>query len=253
MQDVLLLWIGIAACFVAAGFVKGVTGMGLPTIAMGLLGLAMPGSAAAALLVVPSLVTNVWQMVAGPRLGVIVRRLWAMQIGVVAGTFLTIGFLANSSRSEAGPVILGVVLAMYALTGLCSLRFSVPPRLEAWISPVIGILTGLLTGATGVFVIPAVPYLASMIPDKEELIQSLGFSFTVSTVALGSALAMRGAFTMQQASGSLLALAPALAGMYLGQMVRDRLQPETFRRWFFASLLLIGISMVARAAWLWMK
>ncbi|HBV1052187.1 TPA: hypothetical protein MDO21_004429 [Klebsiella pneumoniae] len=36
--------------FIAAGLVKGVTGMGLPTVAMGLLGLLMPPQAAAALL-----------------------------------------------------------------------------------------------------------------------------------------------------------------------------------------------------------
>jgi uncharacterized membrane protein YfcA len=34
--------------FIAAGLVKGVTGMGLPTVAMGLLGLLMPPPAAAA-------------------------------------------------------------------------------------------------------------------------------------------------------------------------------------------------------------
>ena len=38
---------------------------------MGLLGLVMPPVQAAALLVVPSLVTNVWQLVAGPGLMVV--------------------------------------------------------------------------------------------------------------------------------------------------------------------------------------
>ena len=54
--------------FIAAGLVKGVTGMGLPTVAMGLLGLLMPPQAAAALLVLPSLLTNLWQLLAGPAL-----------------------------------------------------------------------------------------------------------------------------------------------------------------------------------------
>ncbi|HEY0438739.1 MAG TPA: sulfite exporter TauE/SafE family protein, partial [Xanthobacteraceae bacterium] len=51
----------VAAAFVLAGLVKGVIGMGLPTVAMGLLGLAMPPAQAAALLLIPSFVTNVWQ------------------------------------------------------------------------------------------------------------------------------------------------------------------------------------------------
>ncbi|WP_228743014.1 sulfite exporter TauE/SafE family protein, partial [Klebsiella quasipneumoniae] len=72
--------------FIAAGLVKGVTGMGLPTVAMGLLGLLMPPPAAAALLVLPSLLTNLWQLLAGPALAQIVRRLWLMMTGMIIGT-----------------------------------------------------------------------------------------------------------------------------------------------------------------------
>ncbi len=72
--------------FIAAGLVKGVTGMGLPTVAMGLLGLLMPPQAAAALLVLPSLLTNLWQLLAGPALAQIVRRLWLMMTGIIIGT-----------------------------------------------------------------------------------------------------------------------------------------------------------------------
>src|SRR5439155_11491499 len=56
----------IAAVFVVAGGVKGMAGLGLPTVAMGLLSLALPPSEAASLLLLPSLVTNVWQALAGP-------------------------------------------------------------------------------------------------------------------------------------------------------------------------------------------
>ena len=51
----------ITFTFLLAGFVKGVIGLGLPTVAVGLLGLVMPPAEAAALLVVPSMVTNLWQ------------------------------------------------------------------------------------------------------------------------------------------------------------------------------------------------
>src|SRR5688500_12206198 len=68
----------VTATFLLAGFVKGVVGLGLPTIAMGLLSLAVAPAEAAVLLIVPSLVTNVWQLVAGPRVGALLRRLWPM-------------------------------------------------------------------------------------------------------------------------------------------------------------------------------
>ena len=58
----------VAAVFALAGFVKGAIGLGLPTIAMGLLAIVMPPVEAAAILILPSLLTNIWQMVAGPSL-----------------------------------------------------------------------------------------------------------------------------------------------------------------------------------------
>ena len=74
----------ITAIFVLAGFVKGVIGLGLPTVAMGLLALLMTPAQAAALLVVPSFLTNVWQAM-GPELIPLVRRLWPMLLGICAG------------------------------------------------------------------------------------------------------------------------------------------------------------------------
>jgi hypothetical protein len=80
--------------------------------------------------------------------------------------------------------------------GLTSVRFSVGPAAEWWLGPLVGALTGLATAATGVFAIPAVPYLGALNLDKEDMIQALGLSFTVSTIALAAALAAGGAFDL---------------------------------------------------------
>ena len=79
------------------------------------------------------------------------------------------------------------------------------------------------------FVIPAVPYLGALGLGRDDLVQALGLSFTVSTLALAAGLAWHGALPMQAAGASLLALAPALAGMALGGWLRARVRPETFR------------------------
>lgn len=246
MPDSIVLLGWVAFTFLLAGMVKGVVGMGLPTVAMGLLGLVMPPVEAAALLVVPSLVTNIWQLATGPRLIALARRLATMMLGVCAGTFFGIGLL-TSGASGLASVALGMVLALYGAVGLAGPRFAVPAGAEPWLSPVVGMVTGVLTGATGVFVIPAVPYLGSLGLEKEELIQALGLSFAVSTIALAGALAMSGGLDASLARGSLLALVPVVAGLIIGQAVRKRLRPEIFRRWFFASLVVLGLYMVARA------
>jgi len=226
--------------------VKGVVGMGLPTVAMGILGLVMPPATAAAMLVVPSFVTNVWQLFAGPAFGALLRRFAPMMIAVFAGTMLGIGVITGSSAAVAG-IALGVVLALYGVVGLTAPRFRVPRQMEYWLSPVVGFVTGLIAGATGIFVIPAVPYLNSLGLAKDDLIQTLGLAFTVSTCSLAVALASRGQFQLDAAWTSLAAVIPALAGMFIGQKLRDRMHPEVFRKWFFVGLVVLGVYMTVRA------
>jgi len=103
----------IVATFFAAGIVKGVTGMGLPTVAMGVLGSLLSPLAAAALLLVPSFVTNVWQLVAGPQLGRLIRRLWPMMLTIILGTVFG-SLLLTGGRAELTTAALGIALIIYA-------------------------------------------------------------------------------------------------------------------------------------------
>lgn len=236
------MWIVIGATFLLAGLVKGVIGIGLPTVAMGVLALALPPGEAAAILVVPSLVTNVWQLLAGPRFGALARRLWPMMAGVVLGTIAGAGVLVGNVAGVA-KIGLGVALVVYAVVGLAGVRLSVASGRERWLGPLVGAMTGLVTGATGVFVIPAVPYLQAIGLEKDELIQALGLSFTVSTVALALGLLRVDAWQAGSVWASLLAMVPALVGMQAGTWLRQRIAAATFRRVFFAGLLLLGATL----------
>ncbi|MCG5239055.1 sulfite exporter TauE/SafE family protein [Azospirillum doebereinerae] len=235
----------IAVTFLLAGAVKGMIGLGLPTIAMGMLGLVMPPAEAASLLIVPSFVTNVWQLANGPGFGPLLERLWPMMAGVCLGTWVGAGFLAGGSSGFA-TTALGIALVLYAILGLSSMRLRVSPRAEPWMAPSVGLATGLVTAATGVFVLPAVPYLQALALEKEELVQALGLSFTVSTVALAAGLAQHGVFAGPLMGVSLLALAPALAGMMVGQWLRHRVRQATFRRCFFLGLLALGVHLASQ-------
>ncbi|EAY70687.1 hypothetical protein BDAG_03491 [Burkholderia dolosa AU0158] len=234
----------IALVFLLAGAVKGMIGLGLPTIAMGLLTLAMPPSAAASLLLVPSFVTNVWQLALGPAFGPLLRRLWPLFAGLTVGT-LTGGLPALATGSTWTHAALGVVLVAYGLWGLAAARLPAPGRHEKWLSAAVGYLTGIVTAATGVFVVPAVPYLQALRLPKDDLIQALGLSFTASTIALGVQLRITGALQGVDLGVSALALVPALAGMAGGQFARRVMSEQTFRRCFFVGLIALGAYMAA--------
>ena len=229
----------VVLTFVLAGTVKGVIGLGLPTVAMGLLGLAMSPAQAAALLIVPSTVTNLWQLAAGGHLRALLRKLWPMQLMIFIGTLLGSVWLGIDSGAWAAHA-LGVALLVYALYGLCHPGLHLAPRHERWLGPLCGLVTGIITAATGVFVIPAVPYLQALGLHREQMVQALGLSFTVSTLALAAGLFWRGALGGGELSASLLALIPAVLGMFLGQWLRQRISAVLFKRVFFIGLGVLG-------------
>lgn len=246
-HETLLMGI-VAAVFLLAGLVKGVVGLGLPTLSMGLLAGVMPPAQAAVLLILPSLLTNAWQMWDGAALASLLRRLWPLQLGVIAGTLWAPVSLVtlNAGLASAG---LGAALVVYALLGLFAMPLAVPRRGEGAASFATGLATGAITSATGVFVFPAVPYLQALSLKKNELVQALGLSFTVSTVALFLRLVLEGSFAMDRLPSGwslLLPLPAALLGMAAGQVLRGRVGEKAFKRLFFAGLLLIGVYMLAR-------
>lgn len=246
MTEFSALWLGVlASVFMLAGMVKGVTGMGLPTVAMGLLGVVMPPAAAAALLLIPLFVTNVWQMLAGPATARLLQRLWPMLLASVSGTLGGSALLVRADPQWSAWA-LGLALMGYAGYALAAPAFQVNARHERWLSPSVGLVTGLITGATGVFVMPAVPYLQSLGLGKDDLVQALGLSFTTSTVALAVGLLGHGALPLGSLGWSTIAVAPALLGMWLGQRLRERLGPRRFRQCFLLLLLLLGAQLAAR-------
>jgi len=237
--------IAVVAAFALAGGVKGVIGMGLPTVAIGLLSAMMPPAQAAAILVLPSLVTNVWQMLAGPHFVALLRRLWPMMLGIVGGAWAGAGIITGANGGLA-LTALGVVLVVYAVIGLSAARLVVKPAWEKYLGLPVGVATGIVTGATGVFVLPAVPYLQALNLERDALIQALGLSFTVSTAAMGVALAGAGVLAGELAGVSVLALVAALLGMWGGAKLRARISAETFRRFFFIGLVLLGTHLSLR-------
>jgi uncharacterized membrane protein YfcA len=232
------------AVFLLAGTVKGVLGLGLPTISVGLLSLVMPPVQAAAILVIPSIVTNFWQLALGPGLWPLLRRLGTMMIGICLGTWAGMGLL---SADQTAATALGIALMAYAATGLTKLQIRVPARAEPWLSPLMGVVNGAITAATGTFVIPGVPYLQALKLEREELIQALGLLFTVSTVAMAVNLVQASAFDLPNITTSVLMLAPVSVGMLIGQWVRTRISAARFRLCFFLGMLALGAHLALRS------
>ena len=242
-MDSFPILIAVAGAYLVAGFVKGGIGMGLPTVAIGVLGFLMTPAQAAAILLVPSLATNIWQFVVGGNLLALVRRLWPLLAGICIGTFIGAALLP---RGQGATLWLGLALVIYAALGLVKIQLKVPLHAETWLGLLMGTATGVVTVATGIFVMPGTPYIQAMEFERDRLVQALGLSFTTSTVTMALALGYAGEINATLVWPALVALGAALIGMSFGQTVRRMVSAETFRLWFFSGLLVIGASLTLR-------
>jgi uncharacterized membrane protein YfcA len=238
----------VAGTFLLAGTVKGVIGLGLPTVSLALLTATLGLHPAMALMLAPSFATNLWQAVTGGNGRAILARLWPFLAAATVTIF--VGATASAPIDVALlSALLGGSLAVYAAIGLGRAHITLPTETERWAGPLAGCINGILTGMTGSFVVPGVPYLQALGLPRDMLIQAMGVLFTLSTAALGLALAGRGQLSADLGLQSVAAIPPALVGMVLGRWLRARLPEATFHKVFFAALLALGLYIVARSLW----
>lgn len=229
----------IIAIFLLAGMVKGVIGLGLPTVSLGLLTVVADLPTAMALLLVPSFFTNLWQAVVGGKVVEITRRIWpflfmacvTVWLGAKALTQIDLAYLS---------ALLGLLLITYAGLSLAGVRLALSRRQELWAGPILGTVNGILTGMTGSFVVPGVLFLQAIGLPRDRLIQAMGLLFTTSTLALAAALQSNNLLSVSLGGASLAGLFPAIIGMALGLSIRRQLSEEIFRRLFFWALLALG-------------
>lgn len=233
----ILIVVGI---FIIAGTIKGVIGLGLPTVSLALLTVTIDLPSAMALLLIPSFITNLWQAFIGGNLKLVFARIRPFLLAAVATVWIGATALTRVNLSLLS-ALLGGLLVAYSTINLAGLNFMVRPRDEKWVGVATGLVNGVLTGMTGSFVVPGVMYLQAINLTRDALIQAMGLLFMLSTLALAFSLQQTRLLTVEQGTLSLIALLPAIAGMGLGQKIRKSLSEALFRKVFFVSILILGI------------
>ena len=269
-MDEYLLWevLVIAAIYFVAGIVKGGIGLGLPTVSIGLMAVWLPVEQAAGILIIPVILTNIWQSFFWTAFKIIVYRLWPLFVTLIFGSFVG-AILISGVNTAIVTALLGGVLALFAISGLTGLRFTVPVEKEKKWNPVIGFITGIISGATAIFVVPVVPYLQSLdfskgqspssengfdptrasneIAEKDALIQALGLTVLISSGALAIGLNAREELPGSIILPGIIATVTAILGMVAGRTIRNAMSLDVFRKWVLAGLLLLGFVMIFRA------
>jgi len=236
----------VVAVFLLAGSVKGMIGLALPIVVLSCLSTTLGLKEAMGLIIVPGIVTNIWQALAGGAFFPIVRRLWTLLLASVVGVWAGTQILA-----VADPVILtsilGTLLFVYSAISLVRPQIPPPGKREWIFSPLMGAAGGLTFGMTGSYMVPGVLYIQALDMPRDEFVQALGIVFSLIMIVLGLFMSRYQILPPETALMSAGAIVPTSLGMILGQRLRYRLTDRVFRKVFFVALSFAGLYMILRA------
>jgi hypothetical protein len=234
------------AAFLTAGVLKGIVGLGMPIVVIGITAPFFGLATAIQLVILPGAVTNVRQALRGGMFrSILQRQRWLLATSVL-GIWLGTSVLAGGEGVWLSR-LLGAALGAYALYALFLPQLPPPGRAERTLAPAVGLASGLMSGMVGVWAVPGIIWMALLRLPRDELVQTLGIVFVTISLALGGSFAQRALLDLEVVALSGLALPAMFGGLLLGERLRSRIPEQAFRRVFLVALLLLGVTIAATA------
>jgi len=236
----------IAVVMIAAGFVKGVVGLGLPLVSLGLMSIFLPIREVLGIIILPLMLTNIWQVVHVRGTLAPLRRFWPMLVTMLVGLAIGAQLVVVLDVSYLYLIVGGMVTVFTAL-GFLHPTMRLPPRAEVPGGVAIGALAGFCGGMGGIWGPPISMYLLALDLKKDDFIGTVGLVWFVGALPLGLFYALNGIIGSHNVLYSAAACIPAVAGLLIGQLIRQRIPQESFRKVLMATLFLIGLNLIRRA------
>ncbi len=234
-----------AAALALGGFAKGVLGVGLPMVALPLLSTLMPIRDAVAVLYLPILATNLYQLAQGGYMMVALRRFWPLLLTLCL--FVGIGaasLVALDARTVS--VLLGVAVAVFAALSLARPSFRLPPRLERPAGIAAGAAGGFFGGLALIGGPSVIMYFVALHLKKDEFIGCISLVYVLTLVPAGLSYLALGVLETRHVAPGLATFLPVFAGLAAGQWLRGRIDQDTFRKVLLGAMVVIGLNLVRR-------
>ena len=234
------------AVVLVAAFLKGIVGFGFPTTSTTLLALFVDVRTAVALVILPNIVMDGYQMLRRGRLLATARRLFFVLVagafGIVLGTKLLVMLPA-----WVATLVLGLFTLAFVALNATSFSPRLPPRWERPLGPLAGFVSGIVGGLTNTPGTALVMFFYALGLPKEEFLRSIALSFVALKVVQLGAVSHFGLMSWALFQLSLGLTAVALAGFYIGLRVQDRLDQRRFNRAVLVFLGATGLWLVYRS------
>ena len=232
--------------FLAAGAIKGAAGMGLPTTAVSLLALALDPRTAIALLLIPMIASNAWQVWRSGEILRACRTYLPFALTLVTGVAITVT-LAENASDRMLLATLGVAVLIFVAVNASRWAPSIPASFDAPAQTITGLIAGVLGGLTSVWAPPMAVYLAARQVGKHEFVRACGLLIFLGSLPLAFGYLRQGFLTPGLFWLSVLLLAPTFAGFAIGERFRHRLSEDGFRRFLLVVFALMGLNLIRRA------
>lgn len=238
-----------AAVFLLAGTVKGVLGIGLPTISISMLAQFVDPRVSIAFLLFPALITNAWQIYRGGNVLRSARRLWPFVTCMAVVMFISSLFAARASTPllVAG---IGIMVVLWTVSGLIRSPPKVPEKFDRPLQVFCGAVAGVIGGLTAIWSPPMVMYLISIRCEKEDFVRFTGFIIICGTVPLTLGYVVGGLLDRSLAIASALMIVPTLLGFSIGEYLRRFLGGQQFQKAVLVVFCLMGLNLIRRAFFL---
>jgi uncharacterized membrane protein YfcA len=244
-MDVNLVVVAVSGLFFA-GIIKGATGIGYSSCALPFLVASLGLKEAIVLVVAPAMASNVAVLFTTGSLGRSLQKFWPLYVSTLPGILCGI-YLLMWADKHIPTQVLGVIICAYAIQALLRPNFSISPKIARAAQVPVGFSNGLLTGFTGSQVMPLMPYMLALNLEPTVFVQAVNIAVVIASVFLGFGLWLAGLMSAPELSLSILAIAPALLGVHLGNWARRHIPASQFKSIVLAVLLLIGFSLALRA------
>lgn len=238
----------IIAALSAGSFVKGVTGLGLPLVAMPVLATAIGVQHAVAVLVLPGLASNTLLIHKQWMHARVVRDLPSlMATGVVGAVIGSWGLAAFDDRTLS--LAVAGMIAFYLVLMMARPNTKIAPELSRLLAPVVGLCAGLLQGATGISGPLIGTYLHAYRLEPAAYVFAAAAAFQSMAVVQFFALIWFGVLTWDRALESMIATIPIFIIVPLAARLTTRVPRRKFELGLAAFLVIMGARLALKGIW----
>lgn len=243
--DLTLVIVVCTAAILCGGLIKGTLGVGLPLFAVPVMSLFITSTQAIALVSVPVLVSNIWQVWQEGSLKTSMKRFWPLMLTQAVVTIFSVYWTLSFSVKELNAVLAFALIVAVVLMAFKP-SFNIPPQKEPAISALVGVTSGLLGGASSLMGPIVISYMMSLKLSRDEFVGCISVIYLNAAWPLYLAMWHFGRMSLDDVGYSFLAIVPMFLGLQAGRSIRHRLSEDTFRKALLGFLMVVAIMLLLR-------